>query len=126
MLKKMFLGHSGNFTSGINHVVNETDKVVMIKDNFLFSIQILWKVIPKLSSNTHLTCFTVQYTSGLLKEAKVLAILVFVLMPSCWGIYLGRVRQICVFEHSVMSNFNCACPAIQRGQGSGFLSEGSS
>ena len=39
---------------------------------------------------------------------------------------LGRVKQICVFEHSVMINFNCACPAIQRGQRSGFLSEGSS
>ena len=38
----------------------------------------------------------------------------------------GRVKRICVFEHSVMTNFNCACPAIQRGQGSGFLSEGSS
>ena len=25
-----------------------------------------------------------------------------------------------------MTNFNCACPAIQRGQGSGFLSGGSS
>ena len=25
-----------------------------------------------------------------------------------------------------MTNFNCACPAIQRGKGSGFLSEGSS
>ena len=31
-----------------------------------------------------------------------------------------------VFEHSVMTNFNCACPAIHRDQGSGFLSEGSS
>ena len=30
----------------------------------------------------------------------------------------------CVFEHSVMTNFNCACPVIQRGQGCGFLSEG--
>ena len=39
---------------------------------------------------------------------------------------LGRVKRICVFEHSVMTNFNCACLAIQRGQGSGFLSEGSS
>ena len=39
---------------------------------------------------------------------------------------MGPVKRICVFEHSVMSNFNCACPAIQRGQGSGFLSEGSS
>ena len=40
--------------------------------------------------------------------------------------YLSPVKRICVFEHSVMTNFNCACPAIQRGQGSGFLSEGSS
>ena len=39
---------------------------------------------------------------------------------------LGPVKRICVFEHSVMTNFNCPCPAIQRGQGSGFLSEGSS
>ena len=42
------------------------------------------------------------------------------------NLHLGRVKRICVFEHSVMTNFNCACPAIQRGQGSGFLSEGSS
>ena len=40
--------------------------------------------------------------------------------------YLWHVKRICVFEHSVMTNFNCACPAIQRGQGSGFLFEGSS
>ena len=39
---------------------------------------------------------------------------------------LGRIKRICVFEHSVMTNFNCSCPAIQMGQGSGFLSEGSS
>ena len=39
---------------------------------------------------------------------------------------LSPVKRICVFERSVMTNFNCACPAIQRGQGSGFLSEGSS
>ena len=38
--------------------------------------------------------------------------------------YLSHVKRICVFEHSGMTNFNCACPAIQRGQGSGFLSEG--
>ena len=42
------------------------------------------------------------------------------------GYHMSRVKLICVFEHSVMTNFNCACPAIQRGQGSGFLSEGSS
>ena len=41
-------------------------------------------------------------------------------------VYMSPVKRICVFEHSVMANFNCACPAIQRGQGSGFLSEGSS
>ena len=40
--------------------------------------------------------------------------------------YLSPVKRICVFEYSFMTNFNCACPAIQRGQGSGFLSEGSS
>ena len=38
---------------------------------------------------------------------------------------MWRVKQICVFGHSVMANFNYACPAIQRSQGSGFLSEGS-
>ena len=40
--------------------------------------------------------------------------------------YMSPVKRICVFEHSVMKNFHCACPAIQKGQGSGFLSEGSS
>ena len=40
--------------------------------------------------------------------------------------HMSPLKRICVFDHSVMTNFNCACPAIQRGQGSGFLSEGSS
>ena len=39
---------------------------------------------------------------------------------------VSRVKRICVFEHSVMTKFNCVCPAIQRGQESWFLSEGSS
>ena len=39
---------------------------------------------------------------------------------------MSLVKRICVFEHSVTTNFNCACPDIQRGQGSGFLSECSS
>ena len=44
---------------------------------------------------------------------------------SCYEwLHMSRVKRICVFEHSVMTNFNCACPAIQKGQGSGFLSEG--
>ena len=34
---------------------------------------------------------------------------------------MSPVKRICVFEHSVMTNFNYACPAIQRSQGSGFL-----
>ena len=41
-------------------------------------------------------------------------------------LYMSPAKRICVFEHSVMTNFNCACPAIQTGQGFGFLSEGSS
>ena len=40
--------------------------------------------------------------------------------------HLGPDKRICVFDVSIMTSFNCACPAIQRGQGSGFLSEGSS
>ena len=48
-------------------------------------------------------------------------------MLTCQTKYqLSPAKRICVFEHSVMTNYNCACPAIQRGQGSGFLSEGSS
>ena len=39
---------------------------------------------------------------------------------------LSPVKRICVFEHSVMTNFKCACLAIHRDQGSGFLVEGSS
>ena len=49
----------------------------------------------------------------------------YLILP-CSIFKLSPVKRICVFEHSVMTNFNCACPAIQRGQGSGFLSEGSS
>ena len=44
-----------------------------------------------------------------------------VLLVKTLVIHLSHVKQICVFEHSVMTNCNCACPAIQRGQGSGFL-----
>ena len=53
-------------------------------------------------------------------------------IPGLWAAwnnvyhYVSPVKRICVFEHSLMTNFNCACPAIQRGQGSGCLSEGSS
>ena len=50
----------------------------------------------------------------------------FLQLDSVFIFYLSPVKRNCVFEHSVMTNFNCACPAIQRGQGSCFLSEGSS
>ena len=30
-----------------------------------------------------------------------------------WKRHLSPVKRICVFEHSVMTNFNCACPDIQ-------------
>ena len=54
----------------------------------------------------------------------------FKIYACAWNIFdqghVSPVKRICVFEHSVMTNFNCACPAIQRGQESGFLSEGSS
>ena len=53
------------------------------------------------------------------KEAVSLIIVKFVIV-SYNRVKLGRVKQICVFEHSIITNFNCACPAIQRGQGSGF------
>ena len=62
-----------------------------------------------------------QECSAFVKEGKIL-------IAWCGSDFhhMGPVKRICVFEHSVMTNFNCACPAIQRGQGSGFLSEGSS
>ena len=41
-------------------------------------------------------------------------------------LWLGPVKRIYVFEHSVVTNFNCAYPANQRDQGSGFLPDGSS
>ena len=58
-----------------------------------------------------------QQTHTILMQILLYKILLFKMSP---------IKRICVFEHSVMTNFNCACPAIQWGQGSGFLSEGSS
>ena len=58
--------------------------------------------------------------------AIVLEVVVLVSGTGRFLDYMSPVKRICVFEHSVMTYFNCACPAIQRGQGSGFLSEGSS
>ena len=36
------------------------------------------------------------------------------ILYATWAIYsdyMSRAKRICVFEHSVMTNFNCACPA---------------
>ena len=63
----------------------------------------------------HLPCLTDSICNGSIHLTKHVSLL-----------QMSPVKRICVFEHSVMTNFNCACPAIQRGQGSGFLSEGSS
>ena len=64
------------------------------------------------------------------KDSYILAYLtgisVWVIIARKMSYKMSPVKRICVFEHSVMTNFNCACPAIQRGQWSGFLSEGSS
>ena len=57
---------------------------------------------------------------------KILLLLSVCLFCCISRIHMSPVKRICVFEHSVMTNFNCACPAIQRDHGSGFLSEGSS
>ena len=58
---------------------------------------------------------------------RCFTIYIFELMYVNFSIlFMSPAKRICVFEHSVITNFNCACPAIQRGQGSGFLSEGPS
>ena len=45
-----------------------------------------------------------------------LLILLDLVVPEKRGqVQLGPVKRIFVCEHSVMTNFNCACPAIQRG-----------
>ena len=70
------------------------------------------------------TCRSINMTSSLLGFFLLNTRQLDRLCPN--AINMSRAKRICVFEHSVMTNFNCACQAIQRGQGSGFLSEGSS
>ena len=71
-------------------------------------------------NKTLYNCLSIKYLHYHIQEI-IAAICLF-----CISYNMSPVKRICVFEHSVMTNFNCACPAIQRGQGSGFLSEGSS
>ena len=74
-----------------------------------------FSIVNIVNLQTHMCSHTIARTRG------VALYLMILLVP-----YMSPVKRICVFEHSIMTNFNCACPAIQRGQGSGFLSEGSS
>ena len=72
--------------------------------------------------------FSLKWTKSLLQKIKLQVFnrtIGFILLI-LWKYYMSPVKRICVFEHFIMTNFNCACPAIQRGKGSGFLSEGSS
>ena len=68
--------------------------------------------------------FYLQYYDDELKNVSKLSAAVLIRLRILILLKVGRVKRICVFEHSVMTNFNCACPAIQRDQGSGFPYEG--
>ena len=70
--------------------------------------------------------FAQAYLSENLESLRYYIFIVCVLILQFDNNKMSPVKWICIFEHSVMTNFNCACPATQRGQGSGFLSEGSS
>ena len=84
-------------------------------------------------AHTHFVGFVMLWLSYKLLSLSFIALVFIVfydnivlLVSVCMmeNVCLSPFKRICVFEHSVMTNFNC--PAIQRGQGSGFLSEGSS
>ena len=59
--------------------------------------------LPAVEARYHQTCST-NFRSGRSTPAQFQA-----------SSEMSRVKRICVFEHSVMTHFNCACPAIQRG-----------
>ena len=71
-------------------------------------------------------CFAQLNNSEGLVMIRKIVVVQYITCYRQWSNNMSPVKRICVFEHSVMTNFNCACPVIQRGQGSGFLSEGSS
>ena len=96
-------------------------KIIIVAPNSNFCPSILLSTIHIDLAYTmnHLSSVNISLASNLFITHKLLRTTMF-------NFHMDRVKRICVFEHSVMINFNCACPAIQRGQGSGFLSEGSS
>ena len=77
----------------------------------------IWLRIPLLN------CFAVSYAVCL--QQALNAIDSNQSVPLASISFEPRQANLCL-RAFVMTNFNCACPAIQRVQGSGFLSEGSS
>ena len=87
---------------------------------FIF-LQMPWKILHLIIFCRKLTVIKICFW-----KKKILILFRTLQLRSELKEKMSPIKRICVFEHSVMTNFNCACPAIQRGQGSGFLSEGSS
>ena len=96
----------------------------LVTDVFKYNIHVSellavpWTIIC--SNDPYCLCGTVETTKHYLLKDLISAARTEMINK------MGRVKRICVFEHSVMTNFNCACPAIERSKGSGFLFEGSS
>ena len=98
----------------------KSDQLAHLSLTKCWSLCYTWSIQPTVWSD----CIVAQAALCLLSFVIVWALLCP--SPSIIMLKMSPIKRICVFEHSVMTNFNCACPAIQRGQGSGFLSEGSS
>ena len=95
-------------------------EIQLVKGNLFFYHEILYTGVTFIQFEQksflclHMLCLCCNLLMFLWKNHSVMFM------------HMSPVKRICVFEYSVMTNFNCACPAIQRDQGSGFLSEGSS
>ena len=98
-----------------------TNTTAMVRDVGLSTAVFVWQKCWLSDNNVDLYKLKIVY-SILVSESHVKNKQETTMVNS----YMSPVKRICVFEHSVMTHFNCACPAIQKGQGSGFLSEGSS
>ena len=119
----IFAGHTGHF-----------DGFVMLR-LICFSVMIQWCLKFVIFIRKNIRCFlkllikSSHIATLKIKNFLVLRVFVFDVGVLPWSggrNYMSPVKRFCVFEHSVMTNFNCACPGIQRGQGSDFPSEGSS
>ena len=113
-----------SFRNKASRVLKQQTWFDWVDRNSSFQIKVLNHTVPKDNISFQINC-TTAYPIPLMVTRKNLY------RPTSYQKqskqrHLSPVKRICVFEHSVMTNFNCAYPAIQRGQGSGFLSEGSS